>query len=31
MGPPNAPETKTGLQWVAPGKVGTFVVEVAVQ
>ncbi len=31
MGPPNAPETKTGLQWVAPGKAGTFAVEVAVQ
>ena len=30
MGPPNAPGTQTGLHWVQPGKMGRFVVEVAV-
>ncbi|WP_043589035.1 aldose epimerase [Geminisphaera colitermitum] len=29
MGPPNAPETKVGLHWVAPGKSQSYVVEVA--
>lgn len=31
MGPPNAPETKTGLHWVQPGQSQSFVVEVAVK
>ncbi len=30
MGPPNAPETKTGLHWVAPGQSQSYVVEVTV-
>lgn len=29
MGPANAPETKIGLHWVAPGKSQSYVVEVA--
>lgn len=31
MGPPNAPETKTGLHWVRPGQSQSFVVEVKVK
>lgn len=31
MGPPNAPEHKRGLQWVAPLETGTFAVSVAVK
>lgn len=30
MGPPNAPENKLGLQWVAPGKTEKFTISVAV-
>ncbi len=29
MGPPNAPETKLGLHWIAPGRSESFVVQVA--
>ncbi|ACB74945.1 aldose 1-epimerase [Opitutus terrae] len=31
MGPPNAPEHKRGLQWVAPRETGSFVVSVALK
>ncbi len=31
MGPPNSPEHGQGLQWVAPGQAGTFVVEIFVK
>ena len=31
MGPPNAPATKVGLQWVKPGATGLFSVSVAVK
>jgi nucleoside-diphosphate-sugar epimerase len=31
MGPPNAPENKLGLHFVAPGKTEKFTVEVAVK
>lgn len=30
MGPPNAPENKTGLHWVKPGETETFSVTIAV-
>ena len=31
MGPPNAPENKLGLHFVAPGKTEKFTVAVAVK
>ncbi len=31
MGPPNAPENKTGLQWVPPGQTQSFVVQIQVK
>jgi galactose mutarotase-like enzyme len=31
MGPPNAPENKVGLHWVAPGQTETFTVSVKVK
>jgi galactose mutarotase-like enzyme len=31
MGPPNAPENKVGLHWVAPGKTQTFVISIGVK
>jgi galactose mutarotase-like enzyme len=31
MGPPNAPENKVGLQFVAPGRTETFTVSVAIK
>ena len=31
MGPANAVENKTGLQWVAPGQSQSFIVDIAIQ
>ena len=31
MGPPNSPETGTGLHWVEPGQSGVFSVEVRLE